>query len=289
MSGSAEQEGRVPRVSIGMPVYNGLPLLRQALESVFSQSLADFELIVSDNASTDGSGEVLRAAAAADPRVRYFRQEPALRAYDNFRFVLEQARGEYFMWAAHDDRHDPDFVARLVEALGTSPDAVLAFGDLNIVTPGDPAGRLKAFDFATVGMGRLKRLLRGSRIQCYHIYGVWRTAALRRVPYAYCAWWPDLPMLLSAALLGPFVHVPGTCFHYLELPKTSLERVKAQDYATRFNLPLAVADHVWAVFRACAQVGGGAMGVYGASLAILKQALVLPTFVARRLGWTRPS
>ncbi|HLM66288.1 MAG TPA: glycosyltransferase family A protein, partial [Longimicrobium sp.] len=273
------QENHVPKVSIGMPVYNGEPLVRQALESVLSQSFADFELIISDNGSTDGSTELLRGVAASDPRVRYFRQEPPIRAYDNFRFVLEQARGEYFMWAAHDDTRDPDFVAKLVAALQDNREAVLAFGDLNVVTPDNPQGTIKPFDFATDGLGRLERLRRGSRMQCYHIYGLWRTEAVRQVPYAYCSWWPDLPMMLAAAVLGSFVHVPDTRFHYLEMPKTALERVQVQDFTARINLPLAVASHVRAVFRACAQVGGGAIGAYGAGLAILKQANALPAFI----------
>ena len=283
MSASAMQENHVPAVSIGMPIYNGLPHLRQALDSLFSQSFTDFELIISDNGSTDGSSELLQGLAASDPRVRYFRQDPPIRAYDNFHFVLDQARGEFFMWAAHDDTRDDDFVAKMVDALQRDRGAVLAFGDLNIVTPDDPRGTLKEYDFATVGMGPMKRLLHGSRMQCYHIYGLWRTEAIRQVPYAYCSWWPDLPMMLSAAVLGSFVHVPDTRFHYLELPKTSLERVKAQDFASTFNLPLAVASHVGAVFRACREVGGSAMGAYGAGLAILKQANALPTFIARRL------
>jgi glycosyltransferase involved in cell wall biosynthesis len=289
MNGSPTQEKRVPRVSIGMPIYNGQPLLRQALDSLFAQSFTDWELVISDNGSTDGSSELLRSVAESDPRVRYIRQDPPIRAYDNFHFVLDQARGEYFMWAAHDDTRDTDFVEKMVEALDRNGEAVLAFGDLNIVTPEDPAGEIKPYAFATKGMGRMKRLLHGSRLQCYHIYGLWRTSAIREVPYAYCSWWPDLPMMLAAAVLGPFVHVPGTRFHYLELPKTSLDRVKAQDFASSFNLPLAVAAHVRAVFQACREVGGGAIGAYGAGLAILKQATALPTFIARRLQKLRPS
>jgi glycosyltransferase involved in cell wall biosynthesis len=136
-----------------MPVRNGGKLLPAALRSVLDQTEQDFELIVSDNGSDDGSSEILRRLAADDPRVSYFRQDPVIRAYDNFRFVLERARGEFFMWAAHDDTRDLDFVERLMSVLNKNKDAVLAFGDLNLITPTDPLGTPYPFPFETKGMG----------------------------------------------------------------------------------------------------------------------------------------
>src|SRR5204863_210977 len=100
-----------------MPIRNGGRLLPNALRSVLEQTEQSIEIIVSDNGSNDGSSELLQTAAATDARVRYTRQDPPLRAFDNFHFVLRQARGEFFMWAAHDDSRDTDFVARLVAAL----------------------------------------------------------------------------------------------------------------------------------------------------------------------------
>src|SRR3990167_173872 len=150
--------GTTPKVSIGFPVRNGGQLLASALRSVLEQTEQDFEIIVSDNGSDDGSSEFLQAAAAANSQIRYIRQDTAIRAYDNFQFVLRQARGEYFMWAAHDDTRDADFVARLVAALESDQGAVLAFGDLNIVSPENPVGQVMSFPFQTVGMGRLARL-----------------------------------------------------------------------------------------------------------------------------------
>lgn len=273
----------MPLVTVGMPIRNGGELLAGALRSILDQTESDIEIIVSDNCSDDGSRELLMATADSDPRIRYFRQEAAIRAYDNFQFVLQQACGEYFMWAAHDDTRDADFVERLVAALEADPKAVLAFGDLNITTPDDPDGTIMAFPFQTAGQGRIGRMAKLSLLQCYYIYGVWRTAAIRRVPYAYCAWWPDLPMMLAAASLGTYLHVPGTRFNYFEVPKSNLDRVKGQDYGAGFSLPLAVAGLVAATFRACRGAGGLSMGIYAASLVILKQALNLPGFVYRRL------
>jgi len=277
---------QLPKVSIGMPVRNGGGRLPAALRSILNQTEQDFELIISDNGSDDGSSELLRRLADDDSRVRYFRQDPAIRAYDNFHFVLSQARGRYFMWAAHDDTRDLDFVERLTAALNENKDAILAFGDMNIVSPTDPAGTPYPFPFETKGMRTVARLWKLSRMQCFYLYGLWRTAAIRRVPYAYCAWWPDLPMMLSAAQLGTFIHVPGTCFHYWEVPKSNISRVVYQDFASRFNLSMGVAGLIRATYRACSDVGGIWIGLYAASLVILKQAVNLPSYLLRRLQAT---
>lgn len=273
-----------PRVSIGLPIRNGGKLLDAALRSVLQQTFQNLEIIVSDNGSDDGSADLLKAYASNDNRIQYFRQEQPLSAYDNFHFVLKQARGEYFMWAAHDDTRDDDYVYRLLTALEQNPAAVLAFGDLNVVTPENPGGQIVPFPFQTAGMGKLARLAKLSRMQCYYIYGLWRKSAIERVPYAYCSWWPDLPMMLSAALLGTYIHVPGTRFNYLELPKSNLHRVRNQDFSQRFNLVFAVVSLVRATYSACAGVGGFLVGLYCASLVVLKQVINLPGYLYRQLG-----
>lgn len=94
---------RLPQVSIGMPVYNGEKFIREALDSLLAQTFTDFELIISDNASTDGTEAICREYAARDPRIRYVRQSENRGAIANFQFVLDEAVGEYFMWAAADD------------------------------------------------------------------------------------------------------------------------------------------------------------------------------------------
>jgi glycosyltransferase involved in cell wall biosynthesis len=114
----------LPAVSIGLPVYNGERSISKAIAAVLAQSFDNFELIVSDNASTDGTEALCRAFAARDPRVRYIRQPRNLGATGNFRFVLEQARGRYYMWAAADDLRSPDFLSENVAFLETHPEYV---------------------------------------------------------------------------------------------------------------------------------------------------------------------
>jgi len=116
-------DGR-PLVSIGMPVFNGEQFIPAALDSILGQSFTDFELIVSDNASTDGTECICREYAERDKRIRYLRQPTNIGATANFKFVLDEARGEYFMWAACDDTRSPDFIEVNFNFLSQNPEYV---------------------------------------------------------------------------------------------------------------------------------------------------------------------
>ncbi len=114
-----------PRVSIGLPVYNGENYLSLAIDSILSQTWQDLELVVSDNASTDRTAEICRDFAAGDARIRYVRNELNLGAAPNYNRTFDLARGEYFKWAAHDDVLAPRYLERCLAALEGEPDAVL--------------------------------------------------------------------------------------------------------------------------------------------------------------------
>jgi glycosyltransferase involved in cell wall biosynthesis len=127
-----------PRVSIGVPVYNGAEYLAVALESLIRQTFRDLEIIVSDNASTDQSAGIARVYAALDSRVRVVESRVNVGGNGNFQRVLELARGEYFKWAAHDDLCEPDFVERCVEVLDRDPSVVCCHSRTDKI---DRAGR----------------------------------------------------------------------------------------------------------------------------------------------------
>jgi glycosyltransferase involved in cell wall biosynthesis len=110
---SANETLGVPIVSIAMPVYNGEAYIKQAIDSLLAQTFKDFELIISDNASTDATEPICRKYAEQDLRVRYIRQDENLGAMRNFQFVLNQARCDYFMWAACDDVWDSSWLCSL--------------------------------------------------------------------------------------------------------------------------------------------------------------------------------
>ncbi len=137
MSGS-----RGPMVSVGLPVYNGEAYLALAIESVLAQTLGDLELIISDNASTDGTEAIVRDFARRDARVRYHRNPTNLGAAPNYNRAFALGGGRYFKWLAHDDRILPDYLARTVAALEARPEVVLCNTAVDVIdAAGRPIGR----------------------------------------------------------------------------------------------------------------------------------------------------
>jgi glycosyltransferase involved in cell wall biosynthesis len=113
-----------PKVSIGMPVYNGETKIRETVNILLAQSFTDFELIISDNSSTDNTELICQEYAKRDGRIRFVRQSSNVGAEENFRYVLKQAQGEFFMWAACDDIRSSDFISVNYEFLCDNDDFV---------------------------------------------------------------------------------------------------------------------------------------------------------------------
>ena len=119
-----------PRLSIGMPVYNGELFIQQAIESILAQTFTDFELIISDNASTDSTQEICQNFSKKDNRIRIFKQDKNIRTHRNFIFVLKQAKGKYFAWAAVDDYLDKDFMEKNLKVLESHNSIVSSIGKI---------------------------------------------------------------------------------------------------------------------------------------------------------------
>lgn len=135
-----------PTVSIGLPVYNREGLVAKTLESLLAQTFTDFEIIISDNGSTDGTEAVCRDYAARDARVRYIRQPRNLGLLGNFNFVMKAARGKYFMWTASDDLCEPEFVSELVKCLERDPQLALVMADLKYISEHGVAVKVNRLD-----------------------------------------------------------------------------------------------------------------------------------------------
>ncbi len=170
-----------PRLTVGMPVHNGARFLGRALDSLLAQDFTDFVLVVSDNASTDATPDVLADYAARDPRVQVVRQERNLGASPNWNVVVQQAQTELFKWAACDDEYAPTFLSRCIAALDADPGLVVAYtGTVDI----DEDGRtLQLWDefFALDDPDPAVRFreLVGRDHMCFQLFGVMRTAVLQ--------------------------------------------------------------------------------------------------------------
>ncbi len=123
----------VPLVSIGMPVYNGERTIHEALDSLLAQDFKDFELIISDNASSDNTRSICKMYEEKDSRVHYHLHETNIGPMANFNGLIHLAKGKYFMWAADDDWWEPDYISCMVKALGNDMDAVLSFSGYDFI------------------------------------------------------------------------------------------------------------------------------------------------------------
>jgi glycosyltransferase involved in cell wall biosynthesis len=129
---------KTPELTIGLAVYNGSAGLSAAIDSLLAQSFTDFTLHISDNASTDATQSICEEAAARDSRIIYTRQKENIGAFLNFRFLLEQAKTPYFMWAAHDDSWKPTFVEKNLMQLKADARATASISKIMFHDKGAP-------------------------------------------------------------------------------------------------------------------------------------------------------
>jgi glycosyltransferase involved in cell wall biosynthesis len=241
----------MPLLSIGLFVYNGERFLEDTLRSILGQTFTDFELIISDNASTDRTGEISQAYARQDARIRYYRNEKNMGAGWNLRRVYELASAKYFKWAAADDLLEPQFLERCIEALERDPACVLAYSKTkvidehgnfieNYVTPmptdsSDPVERFRAMLLPLHW--------------CYQIFGVMRLSALRQLPPQGSYVNSDGVLLAQMSLLGPFYEVPEHLFvsrrHSAQSSRTLPVRVKQRRFRLTNRYPTLPSPEWW--------------------------------------------
>ena len=216
---------RKPLVSIGMPVYNGEDSLRCALESLLAQDYENFELIISDNHSTDSTQEICLDYMAKDKRIRYFRNEMNVGAINNFNKVFEISQGEYFMWHAHDDLREPNYISSCLERMEKNPSVILCCSSTLLNEDGN-LRELKE-DFSTVGMSpnrRFRKIIWNN--SCSSTYGLIRSSVLRKTELFRNTVSSDNLLLADLSLLGEFYQLPLFLFN---------ERVRRRSVFQRIN------------------------------------------------------
>lgn len=205
---------RHPRVSIGLPVYNAEEYLSAALESLLTQTFRDFEIIICDNASTDGTEAICQRFASRDRRIRYCRNPYNIGAAANFNRTFKLSSGEYFKWAAHDDLCAPEFLARCVEVLDRDPGVVIAYPCAKFIAKNgeelEPYTKKLPTDSPNLAK-RYEALLRFG-YKCHQIYGLIRREALARTPLIGAYVHGDGVLLVRLALLGRFEEIPEYLF-----------------------------------------------------------------------------
>jgi len=198
-----------PRLTVGLPVYNGENYIAESIDALLGQSFTDFELVISDNASTDGTGDICRRYEKQDSRVRYFRQPQNIGLAPNHNFVAVQARGELFKWASNDDLYARDLLERCVDALDKYPDVVLAHSWTAKV---DGSGAVtQAFKYPlTTDSPRAPERFRSVLFDSGgdDDYGVMRLEVLRRTAMKESYHHADHTIIAEIVLHGRFYQVP---------------------------------------------------------------------------------
>lgn len=257
-------EAAAPSLTIGLPVYNGEKYLRQALDALLAQTYRDFELIISDNASTDETAGICREYSARDARIRYIRQPVNLGAAPNHMVLVPEASGRYFKWASHDDLYAPELIRRCVEVLESRPEVVLAHAWDAII---DEDGRVvKEYPYTLRSddprpWRRLRSLLYEPGGNDF--YGVIRTDVLRRVDPHDSYYNADRTFVASLCLQGQFAQVPEVLYfrrdHADRASRASDRRGRAvvldPARASRLRHPMLrmYVEYVWGFVKAIRQ------------------------------------
>lgn len=201
-----------PRITVGVPVFNGERYLAATLDSLLNQTIDDFVVLVGDNASTDGTAEIIHAYAARDRRVRHVRHPRNLGAAANYSRLCELSETEFFRWSAADDCSQPRFLEACLEGLEHDPDAVLVYPRIMMIDArGEP---IEEYDEGlhlpqTRAAVRFFTLLRNTRL-CNALYGVGRTAVFRRTRLLGSYRGSDIVFQAELSLYGKILEVPET-------------------------------------------------------------------------------
>ena len=274
-----------PRVTIGVPVYNGERFLHQCLDSLLSQTYRNFVLVISDNASTDRTREICEAYVKADPRVRYHRNPVNLGMYGNFNRVLELVGTPYVKLANADDYWAPTMLADCMEQMERNPSLVLCHP--RVVLVDKDGGEIRRYDKPLHLMEddaalRFRRVLTELGL-VNQLMGVMRIDAVRSMlPFMPCP--PaDTVFLAELSLHGKIMELPK--FQYFRRfheessswdRKSDAHQIKRVSGAGTRRLHLATWKHHWGLVR---RVLHSPLG-FGAKLPLLG-------FLARRAVWDR--
>jgi len=215
-----------PLVSIGMPLHNAGRHLADALDSLLAQDYRELELIISDNASTDTTESICRDYAARESRISYERTESNQGAVWNFNRVFEVAKGDYFMWAAHDDIRAKSFVSHCVDAMEARPDAVFCCTGVGFI---DEDGHdIEPWIELVRPVGRTPRARVSEIARARYwldVYSLMRRATLAQTRLAQPVWGFDVVVVMEMCMRGQTLLVPDKLFYYRADPQKTVHYV----------------------------------------------------------------
>ena len=222
-----------PELSIGFPVFNGEIFLKKRLESILSQSFVNYELIISDNASTDDTDKICKEFLKKDSRIKYYRQEKNMGSIQNFKFVLDQAVGKYFVWAATDDLWENNFLEKTINVLQKNNSVVGCTSKVKRI--GKPVNEFKELQNDSWFQKKQKKLRRHFRkfgtwsttgnwhqkAEFYMkkqsgqaIYSVFRREELKKYFKNFPYYSSDMAVIMSILKYGDIISIKETLWYY---------------------------------------------------------------------------
>jgi glycosyltransferase involved in cell wall biosynthesis len=234
---SPTNAARKPNVSVAMPVYNSEKYLAESIEAHLNQTYSDFELILTDNASTDRSEEICRAYASRDSRVKYYRNTQNLGAAGNYRRGFELSVGHYFRWSPSDDLVSPNLLQSAVDVLDHDPSIFVAYSRTKLIDDrgqviGDFDENLHLMDERP--SDRWKGARRNIRLGNLH-YGLCRADTLRKTGLLRNYTGGDFPLIAEMALYGKFFEIPDAFFYRRMHEKASSAMKKRADVMALYD------------------------------------------------------
>ncbi len=227
---------RLPKLTIGMPVFNAEKYLEKTLDGLLIQTFDDFEIILSDNGSTDNTQAICERYVELDKRIRYHRSARNRGAAWNFNHTFRLARGKYFKWTAHDDLHKPEFLQRCVAVLDQDPEVVLCFARTIFIDAEDRELREYIYPFDLTDAPRHVRFRYfavGGHI-VHEIFGIIRSEALKKSALIGGYLGSDLVLLGQLALQGKFCQVPEILFLHREHEQRSMINPQGAETVTQW-------------------------------------------------------
>ncbi len=215
-----------PVLSIGLPIYNGADFVSEALDSLLAQTFEDFEIIISDNASSDRTPEICHAYAAKDSRIAYHRSEENLGAARNYNRAFELSTGKYFKWAAHDDLCDPTYFEKCIDILEKDDTISLCYANTTVINPaGEPTGHYTE-DLHLQSNKPSERYQNfhqrfRKKYKCNAVFGIMPRAILQETALIGYYEASDITLLGELALRGKLTEIPEYLFYRRDHPKMS--------------------------------------------------------------------
>ncbi len=164
------RESKYPKISIGLPIYNAEKFIHKRIENLLAQTFTDFELIISDNASTDDTVKICKEFVKKDFRIKLYTQDHNIGQFRNYNFVLEQSHGEYFIWVAVDDLLLPEFLEKNLHILETKKNVVTSISKLRMF--GDFTNNIREDQNDSIIQKIMKKIKKHmSRMDCFPVSG----------------------------------------------------------------------------------------------------------------------